>query len=132
MLLGFLISEEVTKLNKFKKKKTRSIPPDKILAGGGSCLDDNKDSLIDDFHNIDSLINDLYNKDSRICDQHKKDSLIDGLHILVVEIINERILIVIQTGSSSSQDSVWRYASFFVLIVLNCLTSSEMRKPNKT
>ena len=70
-------------------------------------------------------MNDLFNKDSRMRDQHKKDSLIDGLHILVVEIINERILIVLQTGSSSSQDSAWMYASLKK-------KPSEMRKPNKT
>ena len=89
------------------------IPPHKIQAGGKSCLEDNKDSLIDDLHNIHSYIDDLYNTDPRIRDQHKKDSLIDALHILVVEIINKRILIVLQKGSSSSQDSVFRYGSFF-------------------
>ena len=76
-----------------KKVNIKTKPPDRILAGGGSCLEDDKDSLIEDLHNIDSLIDDLYNKDSRIRDQHKKDSLLDGRTILVVEIINERILL---------------------------------------
>ena len=89
----------------WKKKshnKKLPIPPDKILAGWGSCLDNDKDSLIDDLHNIDSLIKGLYNKGLRIRDRHKKDSLIDGLHIIVVKISHERFLIVIQKGSSSS------------------------------
>ena len=73
---------------------------------------------MNDLHNIHSFIIDFYNRDSHIRDQHKKDSLIDGLDILVVEIINERILVVYQKGSSSSQDSVWRYASLF--FVLKC------------
>ena len=95
-----------------KKVNIQTKPPDRILAGGGSCLEDDKDSLIEDLHNIDSLIDNLYNKDSRIRDQQKKVSLLDGLTILVVEIINERILIVLPTGSSSSEDFVWRFASF--------------------
>ena len=116
VLLGFLISEEVnvrTAITKQTKQK-RSTPPDNILAGGGSCLEDNKDSLMDDLHNIDILMNDLYNKDSRIRAQHKKDSHTDGLQFLAVEIINKRILIVIQTGSPSSQDSDRRYGSCLI------------------
>ena len=73
-------------------------------------------------------MNDLYNKDSCIRDQHKEDSLIDGLHILVVEIITERILIVLRTGSSSSQASVWRYASFKENVFNVCFNVSTSRK----
>ena len=98
-------------MNNQKKK----IPPDRILAGAGSSQEGNKVSLIDGLHNIDILIDDLYNKGSRIRDQHKKDSLLDGLNILVVEIINEQLLIALKTGSSSSQDYVWRYAPCFIL-----------------
>ena len=97
-----------------KKVNIQTKPPDRILAGGGSCLEDDKDSLIEDLHNIDSLIDDLYNKDSRIRAQHKKDSHTDGLQFLAVEIINKRILIVIQTGSPSSQDSDRRYGSCLI------------------
>ena len=44
------------------------MPPDRMLAGEGSCLEDNKESLVDELHNTDSLINDLNNKDSLIRD----------------------------------------------------------------
>ena len=89
--------------------KKLSTPPDTIPAGGESCLDDNKGLPFDDLHNIDSLINDLFSTDSRIRNQHKKDSLIDDLPILVEDISNKGILVVLQTGSSSSRDSVWSY-----------------------
>ena len=87
------------------------IHPGKVLAGGGSWLEDNKDSLIDDLHDLDSLINDLYKKDSRIRDQHKilaggrsclednKDSLIDDLHNKDLEPITKGVLLVLITDT---------------------------------
>ena len=103
----------------------RCKPPDKILAGGGSCREDNKDSLIDNLHN----------KDGETIKKGNLLLLITDTRILIVEIINKginimemlnkRILIVLQTGSSPKPGSCLE-----VLFV--CLPSSEMRRPNKT
>ena len=76
------------------------------------------------------------NKDSPIDDLRKKDvesinkgillALITDTRILIVdiinkginimEILNQRLLSVLQTGSSSSQDPVWRFCLYVYLL----------------
>ena len=81
-----LMSEEVFLLQHTCCLTTRCIPPNSILAGGGSCLEDNKGSLIDDLDNKDVvLITDTLELIVKIIDQ--------GINIM--EVIIKRILIVV-------------------------------------
>ena len=95
----------------------RSIPPDRI-GGGKSCLEDNKNSLIDALHNKDvETINEgillVLITDTRIL-------FVEIIHkgIYIKEIINLRILIVLQTGSSSSQSLPGGMDRFVFVLIL--------------
>ena len=68
-------------INDLYKKDSRIRDQHKILAGGRSCLEDNKDSLIDDLHN----------KDLEPITKGVLLVLITDTRILMVEITNKGI-----------------------------------------